>query len=313
MNTSALIAAIAPVMLLTALGFSAGKWRRFDAGQAKGFSGLALGYALPAALFLGMAHLDRALLLRQGWIVLVMVLGYSGLFFALYGILRALGMDNLKATLLGYAIASSSIPIYGRTILDPIYGKEIGIGIVGLVALVTNLAQVAVAVLLLQRASAGPGPPPSALTSLRRSAANPLVWCSVLGAALALWGVRLSPYVSDALRPLADSSAGVAIFASGLVLAAHPIALRSKTVVLGSLGCLIAKPALFFGLIKLMGLTGTMAQATLVGSAMPPATIAVLFAQQYGKAQPEIASIMLITTIGMLAALPASIALSALL
>ena len=335
MNVPTLIAAIAPVILVLALGFAAGKRGRFDDDQARGFSKLALGYALPAALFLGMAHFDRALLLRQGPIVLVMLIGYSGLFVGLYWALRALRMDKLRATLLGYAMASTAVPIYGLTVLIPIYGQEVGTGIVGLAALVTNLTQVAVAVFLLQSASAAAAngstttvagrltgspsasatataaPAPSVLATIGRSLANPLVWSPVVGAVFALSGLRLSPYLSAALSPLAVSAAAVAIFASGLALAQHPMKLTSKWVILGSLVCLVVQPALFFGMIKLAGLTGTMTQATFVGSAMPVGTPSVLFAQQYRTLEAETAGTMLITTVGMLVALPASIALSA--
>ena len=66
MNMPPLLSAILSVILVLALGFSAGKHHSFDAGQARGLSKLALQYALPAALFLGMAHFDRQLLLRRG-------------------------------------------------------------------------------------------------------------------------------------------------------------------------------------------------------------------------------------------------------
>ncbi|HEY4472649.1 MAG TPA: AEC family transporter, partial [Stellaceae bacterium] len=69
MNPSVLISAIAPVLVMLALGFGAGKQRAFDADQAKGLSHLALSFALPAALFLGMAHFNRSLLLQQGPVV----------------------------------------------------------------------------------------------------------------------------------------------------------------------------------------------------------------------------------------------------
>jgi malonate transporter len=103
----------------------------------------------------------------------------------------------------------------------------------------------------------------------------------------------------------------VAIFASGLVLAAHRIELRSPTVILGSLVALVVQPALFFIMIKVAGVSGAMAQAAFVASTMPTGTPSVLFAQQYATGEAETASIMLVTTLGMLVALPASIALSA--
>jgi hypothetical protein len=310
-STAILISAIAPVLLVLALGYGAGKHHSFSADQAKGLSRLALTYALPAALFLGMAHFHRALLLQEGPIAVVMLVGYSGLYLFLFWLLRILGTDKLKAALLGYTFASTAVPIYGLTVLVPIYGEQVGAGIVGLAALVTNLAQVSVAVFLLRAAAASSDAPPSALATIGQSAANPLVWAPVLGAIFALFGLPLSPYVSTALRPLAVSAAGVAIFASGLVLAAHRIKLMSPTVILGSIAALVIQPALFFVIIKVAGVSGAMAHAAFVASVMPAGTPSVLFAQQYATCEAETASIMLLTTIGMLVALPASIALSA--
>lgn len=310
MDLSSLISAIAPVILVLAIGFAAGMHRSFDAAQTSGFSRLALTYALPAALFLGMAHFDRTTLLQQGSVALVMLIGYSGLYLFLYALLRSLGLDKLKAALLGYTFSSTAVPIYGLTVLVPIYGNEVATGIVGLAALVTNLSQVSVAVFLLQAATTRVASIRSALSTLGRSAINPLVWAPVLGAIVALSGLPLSPYVSTALRPLAVSAAGVAIFASGLVLAAHPIRLTSPTVLIGSLISLVAQPALFFAFIELMGVSGPMSHAAFVASAMPTGTPSVLFAQQYAACEPETASIMLVTTVGMLIALPATIALS---
>jgi malonate transporter and related proteins len=322
-STSILISAIAPVIFVLALGFAAGKHKRFSEEQARGFSRLALTYALPAALFLSMAHFDRSLLMQQGPIAVVMLIGYSGLYLALYWLLRAFDMGKLKAALLGYTFASTAVPIYGLTVLTPIYGGQIAAGIVGLAALVTNLAQVSVAVFLLQSAfsesgsakngAVNKGQAASVVRTLADSAANPLVWAPVLGAIVALLGLPLSPYVSTALNPLAVSAAGVAIFASGLVLAAHQIKLTSSTVIVGSLVSLVVQPALFFAMIKVAGLSGAMAHAVFVASTMPTGTPSVLFAQQYKSCEAETASIMLVTTLGMLVALPASIALSAFL
>ena len=58
-------------------------------------------------------------------------------------------------------------------------------------------------------------------------------------------------------------------------------------VVLRSLVCLVIQPALFFGMIKLAELTGTIAQATFVGSTMPPATLSFMFAQQHATYETE--------------------------
>jgi hypothetical protein len=222
-------------------------------------------------------------------------------------------MDKLQAALFGYTVSSTAAPIYGLTVLVPIFGETVGTGIVGLSALVTNLAQVSIAIFLLQSTATKQDASPSVFATIGRSAMNPLVWAPVLGVIVALLDWRLSPLVSTGLTPLAVSAAGVAIFASGLTLAAFPMKLTSRPVIVGTLVCIVLKPGLFFLMIKGAHLTGTMVNATFVASAMPSSTLSVLLAQQYGVYEAEIAGIMLLTTVGMLVLVPASIALCALL
>lgn len=313
MSLQILLSAIAPVILILGLGFAAGKHRSFTADQTRGLSSLALQYALPAALFLGMAHFDRQLLLRQGPIVIVMLIGYSAFFLAGYAMLRLLRTNKLQAVLFSYTVSSTAAPIYGLTVLVPIFGETVGTGIVGLSALVTNLAQVSIAIFLLQSAVTNKDSSPSVFATVGRSAMNPLVWAPVLGVIFALLGWRLSPLVSTGLRPLAVSAAGVAIFASGLTLAAFPMKLTSRAVIVGTLVCILLKPGLFFLMIKGGHLIGPMVNATFVASAMPTSTLSVLLAQQYGAYEAEIAGMMLLTTVGMLVLVPASMALCPLL
>jgi predicted permease len=305
LDASTMIAALAPVLLVLGLGFAAGKHKSFDDDQVKGLSHLALTYALPAALFLSLAQFRRETLVEQAPIALVMLAGYSGLYLLLYWILRAVGRSKLEAALLGYTFSSSSVPIFGLTVLSPIYGQATGAAVVGLVALITNLAQVSVAVFLLDSAAPKPGERPSLAKSLGRAMANPLVWAPVLGGLLALSGFPLSPAVADALQPLAAAGGGVAIFACGLVLSAHRPKL-SSLVFLGALIVLAIQPAFFFAAMKLGEIHGPIAEAAFVGSAFPNATIAILFAQQYRTAEPEVASILLITTLAMIVAIPAT-------
>jgi predicted permease len=305
-DTATLISALAPVLLMLALGYVAGKRGSFDEDQTRGLSHLALSYALPAALFLSMAHFSRSTLVAQAPIALVMLAGYSGLYLLLYALMRLAGRSKIEAALLGYTFSSSSVPVFGLTILSPIYGSDTGSAVVGLVALVTNLAQVSIAVFLLESAAEREGESVSLGGAMVRAASNPLVWAPVLGGALALTGIHLSPYVAGSLQPLAAAASGVAIFAAGLVLSTHRPAL-SPLVAAGALVVLALQPGLFFLAMKLAELSGPMAGATLVASAFPNATVAILFAQQYRTAEPEVATVMLVTTVGMVASIPLSL------
>lgn len=118
------------------------------------------------------------------------------------------------------------------------------------------------------------------------------------------------PAVSvSVLKPLAVCAPGAAIFACGLALASYSLNLRSRTVILGSLVCVVLQPAVFFVALKAWGLKSAMAKAAFVASAMPTSTPSALFAQQYGKCEVETASIMLLTTLGMVVVIPATVAI----
>jgi predicted permease len=313
MNWHLLISAITPVLFVLGLGFAAGKHHSFTPEQTQGFSRLALQYALPATLFIGMAHLDRLLLLQQGPIAVVMLIGYSGLFLIAYWILRAKRVEKLKATLFSYAVSSTAVPIYGLTVLVPLYGRQVASGVVGMAALITNLTQVSVAVFLLEAARPKLGTSPSAWRTIARSAENPLVWAPLIGTIFVLLGWHLPPLFSAGLEPLAVSASGVAIFASGLTLAAYPMKLTSFSVMFSVLVCIAFKPAMFFGMLRGGHVVGTLASGAFVASAMPTSTPSVLFAQQYGEYESEMAGIMLLTTVGMLVVVPACMALSSFL
>ncbi len=73
MNIGGLVGALLPVFFVLALGYAAGKRHSFDADQAAGLSELALGFALPASLFVGMTDIPKGLLLEQGRLVLVLI------------------------------------------------------------------------------------------------------------------------------------------------------------------------------------------------------------------------------------------------
>jgi malonate transporter len=73
MNIRGLVGALLPVFFVLALGYIAGKRLSFNADQAAGLSKVALSFALPASLFVGMPQIPRDLLLEQGQLVLVLM------------------------------------------------------------------------------------------------------------------------------------------------------------------------------------------------------------------------------------------------
>jgi predicted permease len=310
MQVNSLLAALVPVLFVLLLGVLAGRHKSFDADQVKGFSSVVLGYALPAALFVGMYSLDRATLLRQGPLLVVMLMGYSGLFVALYAIVKGLmRYSKVSATIFSLCMSSSAVPIYGLAVFRPLYGAQSD-GVVGMVALVTNIAQISIAVLLLQDPDpAGGAKAGVLLKSVLKAMRSPLVWSPLFGAVLVLANWHLPAFIIDSLKLMGSASAGIAIFAGGLMLAAHKFVL-SPAVCAGTVVKIVVQPAIFFGLLLLFHAHDAMARETFVASAMPLATPCVLFAAQHHEFEAEASALTLLTTVAMVVVLPAGLWLS---
>lgn len=139
MNVGGLVGALAPVFFVLALGYVAGKRNEFDADQAAGLSKLALTFALPASLFVGMTHIPKMLMLQQGRLLLALILVHCGLFLVAWSVLRSLKtLQGAPAVIYALALSTSATPVFGLAVLQPILGPS-SAGAVGLVAVGINL------------------------------------------------------------------------------------------------------------------------------------------------------------------------------
>src|SRR5262245_33729272 len=148
MNVSGLVTALLPVFFVLALGYGAGKRNAFDADQAAGLSKLALTFALPASLFVGMASIRKDLLLQQGPLVLALILSHAGLFLVAWLLLgRAKALRGTPAIIYALMLSTSATPVFGLAVLEPVLGVS-SAAAVGLVALAINLTVPPAVVLL---------------------------------------------------------------------------------------------------------------------------------------------------------------------
>src|SRR5260221_5710965 len=171
MNVGGLVGALLPVFFILALGYLAGKRNAFDADQAAGLSKLALSFALPASLFVGMTDIPRDLLLQQGRLVLALILAHVGLFLVAWILLRRLKTLQGPASIIcALMLATSATPVFGIAVLQPLLG-DTSAGTVGLVALAINLV-VPTAIILLE--SSWTGDAASAVSSPRAQALSGL-------------------------------------------------------------------------------------------------------------------------------------------
>jgi len=316
MNIGGLVGALLPVFFVLILGFLAGKRNSFDADQAAGLSKLAVSFALPATLFVSMTAIPRDLLLQQGRLVIALILSHAGLFLLAWACLRlAKTLSSTAAIIYALMLSTSATPVFGLAVLQPLLGPTSS-GAVGLIALAINLTVPPAVVLLEMDAASKQKQNDSTstkqnpiLTGLSAGLKSPLLWAPILGVAIVLAGFHLPKVVASCFELIGSTTSGVAVFAVGLILAAHPVSL-SRAVFIGTLGRITVQSAVLFALLHLLHVVSPFARETLVCCSFPLATVVVLFAARYKSSQSESASMLLFSTLALAVTVPAMLWLS---
>ena len=311
MHVNGLVGALAPVFFVLVLGYAAGKRNEFNVDQSAGLSKLALNFALPASLFVSMTSIPKDLLLQQGRLLLALTIVHLGLFIAAWILLNMVKPLRGTASLIyALALSTSATPVFGFAVLQPILGATAG-PTIGLVALTINLT-VPLAVVLLamdeatkrSQTGAGASSRSPVLTGLRAGLKSPLLWAPILGIILTLSGHHLPMQVAACFDLIGSATSGVAVFAVGLVLAAHPI-LISKAVIFGSLARVSIQSALFLALLRILHVVSPFANDSLLCCSFPLSNVVVLFAARYRAVEAESASMLLFSTLLLVVTVPA--------
>jgi malonate transporter len=316
MNISGLVGALLPVVFVLALGYFAGKRHAFDADQAAGLSKLALGFALPSSLFVGMTEIPRGLLLQQGRLVLALIVAHVGLFLVSWLLLRRVKtLQGAASVICALMLATSATPVFGIAVLQPLLG-DTSAGTVGLVALAINLV-VPTAIVLLEMEGAATGAASAGsssqqaqvLSGLKSGVKSPLLWGPVLGIATVLANLHIPKAIASGFGMIGSATSGVAVFTVGLTLAAHAFRV-SKAALLGTLGRITVQTAVLFALLQLLHVQSPFAREALVCCSFPLATIVVLLAAKYKAMETEAASALLLSTLSLVLTVPIILAMS---
>ena len=149
------------------------------------------------------------------------------------------------------------------------------------------------------RVATDPSKPSAIITGLK----SPLLWAPILGIAVVLLSIHLPPVVASCFELIGSATSGVAVFAVGLVLAAHPVRF-SPTVLIGSLARVTLQSAVLFALLHLLHVVSPFAREALVCCSFPLATVVVLFAARYKAVESEAASMLLVSTLALAITVP---------
>jgi predicted permease len=308
------VSVLLPVIFVMSLGFFAGRAREFERAQLDGLTELVLKYALPAMLFVGVITTPRSVLLNEGSFVTALLSSFAGLFLVSAAVsLLVLRHSVGAAALQALTITFANFGFIGPPIFKALFGATgtVSVAITGLVVYLTTVPVTVVMLEYEKRRSTQSGTHGLAVVgpALISSLKLPLVWSPLLATILVMVGVPVPKEFDSMLVQIGSATAGVGLFACGLIIAAYRVKLTAESVG-NTFVKMVVQPVLMGLLVTMLGVAKLLGIQGVVMCALPSAAVPVMLALNYHVYENEAASTMLLTTLAMIVVTPIVIAWS---
>jgi predicted permease len=309
-----ILSALLPMVVTFLLGFVAAWHHDFETKDAYVLNRMVLVYAVPLALFAGTVSTPRAELSQDIPLVIALCIAIIGLYAAVFLLSRfAFRVRPGISALAALTASAPAVPFVGPAVLGDLFGRLSAIPI-AIGGLVINLTVVPVTILLLTldtpredlqaknpAAHDGGHSAPSRLSilaaKLGETVKEPLVWAPALAFVVVLAGARVPHLIVQSFSMLGYASGGVALFASGIVLASGKIKANSFVLVFAILKNIV-QPALVLGGLRCFRYSNPILEEAVLTVALPTMPIVTMLALQYKVAQDEAASTVFLSVIG---------------
>jgi malonate transporter len=311
------LGALLPMVVTFVLGFIAAWHRDLGRNDASILNRMVLLYAVPLALFAGTVTTSRAALSQD----IPLVIALCVAIIALYGLVFLFSriifrVPTSVSALHALAASAPAVPFVGPAVLGDLFGGLSAVPI-AVASLVINLAVVPVTILLLTLDTIGrtslaakDNEHLAALTTkLAETVKQPIVWAPILAFIVVLSGLHIPQLIVHSLSLLGSASGGVALFASGIVLASGKMKANSHVWLLVFLKNIL-QPALVLGGLRWVGYGEPIVSEAVLTTAIPTMPIVIMFALQYRVAQAEAASAVFLSVIGSVVTMGVFIALT---
>lgn len=308
-----ILSALLPAIITIMLGYFAAWHHDFSQDEVPTLNRMVMTYALPLALFVGVFGAGRADLLGSVPLLIFLLAAIVGtyvfvLLVAIFLFRHPPGLSALRALM----ASGPSTAFVGVPVLGYLYGATANIPIaVGSIIIVIFLLPATLVLLELdaargQQALAGADGASTAPAhrvdipgTIMKSFKQPIVWLPSAGVLMVLLGVDLPQVVDQSLSLLGHSSSGVALFASGIILAGYKVKLSVPVLSLVFIKNVLQPALVCLGMLAL-GFENPILGQTVVTTALPAVALVVMLAVQFRTAIPEAASALLISTFGSL-------------
>ena len=316
-----ILSALLPMVFTFLLGFVAARRHDFGSKDASTLNRMVLLYAVPMALFAGTVTTSRAALSRDIPLVIALCVGIIGLYGVVFLLCRvAFHMQVSTSALAALTASAPAVPFVGPAVLGDLFGGLSAIPI-AIASLVINLTVVPITILLLTLDTAGRDPQGTSLAAqgkeqlaspaakLAETVKQPMVWAPILAFVVVLSVLHIPQLIVHSLSLLGNASGGVALFASGIVLASGKIKASLHVLLLVFLKNIL-QPALVLGGLRWVGYGEPTVSEAVLATAIPTMPIVIMFALQYRVAQEEAASAVFLSVIGSIVTMGIFIALT---
>ncbi|WP_075182172.1 AEC family transporter [Pantoea sp. 1.19] len=316
--TYVIIQALAPIFLIMALGYFAGKTGMVDNQNVALLNIFVMDFALPATLFSATVQTPWAGILQQSPLAVVLVLA-MWLTWALVWLvaIRVYHQPPQVAAVLTLTVALPNYAALGLPILASVLGDAPGTSLSVAVSIACgSVLMTPLCLLILEREKARAageslGSQLAMLPRLMyRSVKKSIVWAPLLGVVLSALGVQMPALGLAALKPLGLAATGGALFLTGVILSARR--LRISVPVLGASAVkLLIQPLIAWGLVWLLGLQGALAIASILMSALAAGFFGVVFGNRFGVQSPDAEATLLLSSVLSIVTLPLFIGFTA--
>ncbi|WP_382306941.1 AEC family transporter [Herbiconiux sp. UC225_62] len=303
--------ALLPVFFVMALGFVAGKTRLVDNQNVRSLNTLVMTIALPISLFVVLASASRADVVGH-WpmaaiSLFVMAAGYG----ATYLVSRRVGrQDAGDSAVEALTVSFPNAAAVGLPLAGSVLGSTGALAVATVLAVGSiTVSPLTLAILEVRKNASAAGPRGrTVLRAIGSSLRKPIVIGPVLGLAWSLAGIPLPPLVNATLSEIGAVTAGLALFLTGLVISAQAIRFSAVALV-ATLIAVVGRPALAVGVVLLVGITGQLAQETVLLLAIPAGFFGLLLGLGYGSKPPAAGAAVLFSSVLSVVTLPVVIAL----
>ncbi len=311
MISTTVINALLPVVLTLLLGYLAGWHHDADTGVAAVLNRIVLTYALPLALFTGTVANNRGQLLGDLPLAVALLIGLVVPYVAVVFIAHYLVKRDLaESAMWGLVMGSPATSFTGLPVLTAVVGAHATIA-VAMAGVISNSIVIPTAIVLinLQKASAqakseqAPGFP----QILKQSLLQPVVLAPLFAIFLVLANIRVPTELTHAASLMGVSSAGLSLFASGIILQAQKPKLTWAVGILSLIRTAVIPAAVLVSLLK-FGQPREIQQQAVLALGLPAGTLQVMFAVKYQVNEQENASLLLFSNLASLVTLAIFIA-----